>query len=105
MFEVNFLNDKNMKIMNNKYRKINKTTDVISFALHDFKKFKTDLLGEIFIGIDTAKKDAKKLKISLQKEINLLFIHGLLHLLGYDHNNKKKEKIMFKLQNEILEYA
>jgi len=102
IFDVTFVNDKKIQEINNKYRKINKPTDVISFALNDTKKIKSVLLGEIFISIDTARKEAVQSGKNIQKIIDLLFVHGLLHLLGFDHSNKKEEKAMFSLQDKIL---
>jgi probable rRNA maturation factor len=105
-FDINFVKDKDIQIINSKYRKIDKPTDVISFAFNDGKsKTNFNLIGEIFISIDTAKKDAKEEKVSLKQKVCLLFIHGILHLLGYDHANKKDEKIMFDLQNKILNHV
>lgn len=104
---VSFIDDKQIKQMNNEYRKINKKTDVISFAMLDspdlVKQDDSELdLGDIFISVETAKAQAKSLNQSLNRELLFLFIHGLLHLLGYDHMNKEDEENMFHLQEEIL---
>ena len=56
----------------------------------------------IFICCDVAKKQAKEYKHSLKREYSFLFLHGLLHLFGYDHMNEEDEKVMFSLQEEIL---
>lgn len=104
---VSFIDDQEIKAINNEYRNINKKTDVISFAMldspdmvqHDESQLD---LGDIFISVETAKQQAISLNQSLEEEILFLFIHGLLHLLGYDHQETKDEKIMFKLQEEIL---
>ena len=60
------------------------------------------LLGEILISLDQAKLQAEEYKHSLHREICFLFIHGLLHLLGYDHIEKEDEEVMFKKQDELL---
>ncbi len=60
-------------------------------------------LGDLFINIDYAKKQAKEYGHSYQREIGFLFTHGLLHCLGYDHMEPKDEKVMFALQDQILD--
>ena len=60
-------------------------------------------LGEIYISIDKAIEQAKLYKHSFLREISFLFVHGLLHLLGYDHMKKEDEEVMFKIQDEILD--
>lgn len=105
VFDVNVVTPTQIKKINNKYRKINKVTDVISFANRDNSSLFVPLLGEIFICLDQAKKQAKEYGHSLQREIIFLFTHGLLHLLGYDHMNKKDEKIMMALSKKIISKA
>ncbi len=94
--------------LNKNYRGIDRPTDVISFALEDDKSFiHTDfkVLGDIYISLDTAKRQAEEYKHSLKREISFLSIHGLLHLLGYDHMVKEDEEKMFELQELILDEA
>lgn len=104
-FDVNIVDTKKIKSINKKYRKIDKPTDVISFANRDNKEIYVPLLGEIFICLSVAKKQAKLYKHSLNREIIFLFTHGLLHLLGFDHKTKKQEKIMFDLTDKIIKKA
>ena len=104
---VSFIDDKQIKEMNRDYRNIDKSTDVISFAMLDSQDIvnqdESDLdLGDIFISVETAKEQALRLNQSTNREILFLFIHGLLHLLGYDHLVLEDERVMFKLQEEIL---
>ena len=61
-------------------------------------------LGDIFISVDKAKQQAQEYQHSLKREMCFLFVHGLLHLLGYDHMNEEDEKVMFQKQDEILNY-
>ena len=92
--------------INKEYRNIDRETDVISFALEDDKTMPEDkirMLGDIYISIDKAKQQAKEYSHSLKRELCFLMTHGFLHLLGYDHMNKKDEEIMFPLQEKILE--
>ena len=106
VFNIILTNNSNIKELNNKYRNIDKETDVISFALEDEKneKFSSNkrVLGDIYISVEKAMSQAKEYNHSLTREISFLAVHGLLHLLGYDHMNKSDEKIMFSKQEMIL---
>ncbi len=93
--------------INRDYRNIDRPTDVISFALKDsddeFFIDEVDLeLGDIFINIEAVVNQAKEYGHSECREISFLCTHGILHLLGYDHMNEEDEKIMFGLQDVIL---
>ena len=95
--------------LNCQYRKIDKPTDVLAFPFYHFYKEEIEFakddpqdLGDIFICYPVANKQAQEKKNSLEKEIYFLFLHGLLHLLGYDHEEEKERKIMFSLQDKIL---
>lgn len=105
VFDVNIVSATQIKKINKQYRKIDKVTDVISFANRDDKTMFVPLLGEIFICLDQAKKQAKQYKHSLQRELLFLFTHGLLHLLGYDHMTKKDEKVMLNITNKVIANA
>ncbi len=91
--------------LNKVYRGIDRETDVISFALEDDKTFnpKGRILGDIYISIDKAKSGAEEYGHSFLREFCFLSVHGMLHLLGYDHMNPDDEKVMFSLQDKILE--
>ena len=106
-FNVILTDNKEIKEINAKYRNINKETDVISFALEDEKEENTFLnkriLGDIYISVDKAKLQSKEYRHSLIRELSFLSVHGLLHLLGYDHIEKEDEKIMFEKQELILD--
>lgn len=103
IFDLSFVSKQQIKKINKKYRKVNKTTDVISFALWDATKtIQSSLLGEIFICFDIAKIQAKQNKWEVKKELCFLFVHGILHLFQYDHLTKEDYDKMIKLQNNIL---
>ena len=106
-FTIIFIDDEKMHEMNLKYRGIDRTTDVLSFALNDNEELEEDgnILGDIFISIPKMKSQAVEYGHSEKRELSFLSIHGLLHLLGYDHMEPKDEKVMFGLQNEVLEDA
>jgi len=105
VLNVIFINDEVMHEMNREYRGIDRTTDVLSFALNDNKRIETEInvLGDIYISIDKMKSQALDYNHSEKRELSFLTVHGVLHLLGYDHMNLDDEKIMFGLQKEILE--
>lgn len=98
-----FVGDKRMQNLNKKYRGKNKTTDVISFGfLGDRARMPQDLLGEIFISIPQAKRQARAFSHSLQKEVEHLFVHGVLHILGYEHGRSREASSMRRLEEKIL---
>lgn len=103
---VTFVRSRTIHTINRDYRGIDRPTDVISFAiqddLEDFEEENKDL-GDIFINIDYARKQAKEYGHSYEREICFLFTHGLLHCFGYDHMEEKDAEVMFKLQDEILD--
>ena len=104
IFNVIIVNNDYIHKLNKEYRNIDRETDVITFALEDDKTFNPDIriLGDVYISIDKAKSQSEAYGHSLLRELCFLAVHGMLHLLGYDHMNKEDEKIMFTLQEEIL---
>jgi len=103
-FNVILTNDEEIKIMNKEYRDKDEATDVLSFALSDsiILDIPVNMLGDIYISIDRMKHQAKEYATGEKRELSFLTIHGLLHLLGYDHETKEEEKEMFELQEKIL---
>lgn len=95
-----------IKRINKEYRDIDKETDVISFALlDDFQDYEFDQvieLGDIFINRNKVISQAIEYDHSIAREFVFLFVHGLLHLFGYDHMEKQDEKKMFAIQKKIL---
>ena len=100
------VDDERRHEINREYRHIDRSTDVISFAMEDNDQFYVEgmprTLGDIFISVDHAKKQAEEYGHSLRREMCFLFTHGILHLLGYDHMTDEQEKEMFGLQDKIL---
>ena len=93
--------------INREYRNIDRVTDVISFALQDseddYQMMEEEIsLGDIFINLKRVKSQALEYGHSEEREFCFLFIHGLLHCLGYDHMEKEDEIKMFAMQDEIL---
>lgn len=103
-FNVIFVDSDTIHEINRNYRNVDRITDVISFALEDNQTIELDhrLLGDIYICVERAHEQAIEYEHSFLREICFLTIHGLLHLLGYDHMTEEEEKIMFKKQEDIL---
>ena len=100
------VDNKRIREINKEYRKIDKETDVISFALEDddtFIELPIRILGDIYISIDKVKSQASEYGHSEKREICFLVVHGILHLLGYDHMNENDELVMFSKQDKILD--
>ena len=104
-FNIIIVDNKKIKEINKEYRNKDIETDVISFALEDEKDFIYEdfrLLGDIYISLDKVKEQSELYGHSFLRELSFLSVHGLLHLLGYDHMEKEEEKIMFQKQDDIL---
>ena len=104
-FCIIFITDEKMHELNLKYRGIDRSTDVLSFAFEDNNKFCYNIrqLGEIFISIPKMEVQAREYSHGYQRELAFLVVHGLLHLLGYDHTlGEKEEKEMFSKQELVL---
>lgn len=106
IFSVVFVNNEEIHEMNREYRGVDRVTDVISFALEDNEDIVYDdirMLGDIFICIPQMKKQAEEYGHSEKRELAFLAVHGILHLLGYDHMTEEDEHVMFALQELILD--
>lgn len=105
IFSIIFVDEKEIQKINKEYRNIDKVTDVISFAFEDnalmvYNDFR--VLGDIYICIPKMLEQAKEYGHSNKRELAFLTVHGLLHLLGYDHQTEDDEKEMFNLQELVL---
>jgi probable rRNA maturation factor len=101
---VLFVNSRRMKILNTRYRGICKDTDVLSFPLMDKGPRQVPvLLGDIVVSVPKALKQAEEFEVTFYEELMRLLIHGLLHLVGYDHEiNTYQKKKMEKKEREVL---
>lgn len=101
---VVYVDDAEMKNLNKRYRGATKSTDVLAFPMNEgkFAAINPDLLGDIVVSVPTARKQAEMREHSLERELTVLLIHGLLHLLGYDHVTGKEEAAMQELEQEYL---
>ena len=93
-------NNEMIKDYNNRYRQIDKETDVLSFPSDEDGE-----LGDILISLPKATDQAEEYGHSLKRELSFLLCHGILHCMGYDHMTKEEETVMFNLQEEILNHA
>lgn len=89
---VSFVGPRTIQALNKKYRHKNRPTDVLSFAMKEKGPDGKFYLGDIIICLDVAKKQAKKHGHSLQREVEILVIHGFLHLLGFEHFEGMEEE-------------
>lgn len=105
---LTLVDDEQIHVLNRDYRSVDRPTDVISFALEEGDEPviiggpAEMLLGEIVISMETALRQAAEYGHSLEREVAFLALHGMLHLLGYDHMTQEDEKRMFDKQTEIL---
>jgi probable rRNA maturation factor len=93
--------DPTIHALNHQYRGKDKPTDVLSFPLAD--EIQPFLLGDLVISVDTAVRQAQRRGYPLQEELQILLIHGILHLLGYDHEVSRSEAIrMHRKEREVM---
>lgn len=98
--ELTFINVSDIQKLNRKHRKKNKPTDVLSFE-YPQKKNEGEFFGQIIIAPEVA-KEQKGSGENLEQELNKLFIHGLLHLFGFDHKTDEDFYTMSKMEKRIL---
>ena len=102
-FNIIFVTEDEIRRLNREFRKIDKVTDVISFAnCDDIELQGLNELGDIFICLNRAFDQAKDYGHSITREVAFLAVHGYLHLCGYDHMTKEDEEVMFGKQELIL---
>ena len=106
---ISFVDQDEIKELNNKYRGINRPTDVLSFPLDNWKYDNRPVisdypvvLGDVIICVDIAREQAQSYGHSYKRELGFLLVHGLLHLAGYDHTLPEEEERMRNAQREIL---
>jgi probable rRNA maturation factor len=108
---VTFVDNEKIKEINRVYRSKDQVTDVISFAMEEQGEGEVSIvgvdmppvLGDIIISVPRASEQAEEYGHSFTRELGFLAVHGLLHLLGYDHMTEEDEKKMFGKQKEILD--
>lgn len=127
---LSFVDDETIRTLNREYRNIDKATDVLSFSMLESGEGEPDIvyeeaeddadseagdideeetfvepLGDIVISVQRAIEQAEEYGHSIEREIGFLFVHGFLHLIGYDHGDEEAERIMFGKQEAVLQEA
>lgn len=126
---VTFVTDEAIRELNLQYRQLDKPTDVLSFSMWEEGEFETEIrygddedvsadpelselvelpddpIGDIVISVPTALRQSEEYGHSLEREIGFLFVHGFLHLIGYDHQDEAAEHIMTEKQEQVLRQA
>ncbi|MDD6840003.1 MAG: rRNA maturation RNase YbeY [Spirochaetales bacterium] len=114
-FSVTFVTDDEIQELNREYREIDAPTDILTFRLDDAPSFpisfdeedmdflNNEEMGDIFISLDTMRRNAEEFGVGEEEELSRLLLHGILHLRGLDHktNDFEKEE-MLKEQEEVL---
>lgn len=96
---ISFISSVELRSINKEYLNHDYGTDVITF---NYSKKLKDIDGEILISLQEAKLNAKKYDVAYGKELGRLVIHGMLHLLNFDDNNKENKKIMKRMENKLI---
>ncbi|MBU1148273.1 MAG: rRNA maturation RNase YbeY [Candidatus Omnitrophica bacterium] len=99
-----FVADSYIRQLNSKYRKVDSKTDVLAFSMREGYGLPkvSPILGDVVISTETAKREAKKRGVSIQSEIELYLVHGILHLLGYKDERTRDRKKMRAKEKELL---
>ena len=96
---VSFITSAELRKINKEYLDHNYETDVITF---NYSKKLKEIDGEILISFEEAKRNSKKFNVTYGKELCRLVIHGMLHLLNFDDNNKENKNIMKQMENKLI---
>ena len=105
LLNIVIVDNERIREINREYRNKDSVTDVISFAFEEVNDVEYEdvrFLGEIYISYERCKEQARDFGHSVRREFSYLAVHGLLHLLGYDHMNESDKKVMRALEEEIL---
>lgn len=103
-----FTTDTEIKQLNKEYRNINKPTDILSFGMREHRNQNDpmpphpEVLGDLVLSLDTIKKQADTRKVDMEEELEFIIVHGLLHLLGYDHASPIDKIRMDTLHSSIM---
>ncbi len=100
-----FVDDSQIADLNERYLKRVGPTNVISFPMDSdgIPGVQPKVLGDVVISVDTARREAEEEGVDLEEKIDWLLVHGVLHLLGYDHEKAKDSRVMFRMEEEMLQ--
>jgi len=99
---ITFVDNQQIQELNREFRDKDRPTDVLSFTFQNMNGVPLKILGDVIISAEKALEQSEEFGHSLQREISFLLAHGILHLLGYDHQTEAEEKEMFALQKQLL---
>ena len=106
---VMLTNDRRIAQLNKQYRNVDGPTDVLAFVQDAQDELPADsderMLGDVVISVETAARQAEERRYTCGEEIDVLLVHGMLHLLGYDHAEPEETRRMFERQAEIVKHA
>lgn len=97
---ITFVGDEEMRELNSRFRSLHRTTDVLSFPQDGGPA--QDILGDVIISVDTARRNALRYNESLKDEVLRLIVHGMLHLFGFDHKKAADRARMRAKEDELL---
>ena len=102
--EVSFLltSDSNIRLLNKNYRNKDKSTNVLAFPMNQNTSGENYIIGDVVISLQKILSESKKLKIQKYKYLSQITIHGVLHLLGFDHKSNKEHKEMNKIEQKVF---
>jgi probable rRNA maturation factor len=95
---ITFVDDEYIRELNERFRNVAASTDVLSFPMNE-----EGLMGDVVISLETAARQAKEYGHSFEREVVFLAVHGVLHLMGYDHETQEDEEKMMQMADGILE--
>lgn len=101
---ISIVDDEEIKNLNRDYRGKDKATNVLSFAMNegDFDSINPEILGDVVISADTAKTECEEYQISFEDRLHQLLIHGILHLVGYDHERSQNDEVIMEKKSDEL---
>lgn len=99
---ISFVDNVEIKILNNEYRGVDSETDVLSFPMDEDFIVATPLLGDIIISMERAKEQAEEYGHSLEREVAYLTTHSMFHLMGYDHMNEEEKHLMRGKEKQVM---
>tara|TARA_B100000579_G_scaffold347315_1_gene300355 strand:+ start:327 stop:782 length:456 start_codon:yes stop_codon:yes gene_type:complete len=102
--EVSFLltSDSNIRLLNKNYRNKDKSTNVLAFPMNQKSFGENFIVGDVVISLQKILSESKKLKIQKYKYLSQITIHGVLHLLGFDHKSNKQHEEMYRIEKKVL---
>lgn len=104
---IDIVDDNRIRYLNQRYRHLDRATDVLAFSMIEGQALKgaEGMLGDIVISAETARRQARRYKKTIDEEVNLYIVHGILHLAGYNDNTARARRKMERMETEILRFV